>query len=171
MTQELLDLRNCILEGRYDDAFSLLDELDGMSKKAILRNIKKFLIRMLVHLIKNQVEQRLTNSWYASIRDSILEIQDLNIKENKISYYIKEDEWEEYLSQGFEDAIVGASVEAFDGRLTPSQVKERIDKTVIIATATKFLNLTYSHSPERLREAISEEVTQLAGGEDWKLGN
>ncbi|WP_277876811.1 MULTISPECIES: hypothetical protein [Cyanophyceae] len=42
MTQELTDLRNYILEGRYDDALSLLDELDGMSKKATLRAIKNW---------------------------------------------------------------------------------------------------------------------------------
>lgn len=62
MTQELVDLRNYILQGRYDDALLLIDELEGMTKKAILQNIESFLIRMLVHLIKNQVEQQLTNS-------------------------------------------------------------------------------------------------------------
>ncbi len=33
MTQELIDLRNSILEQRYSDALSLVDELEGMSKK------------------------------------------------------------------------------------------------------------------------------------------
>ena len=61
MTQELIDLRNSILEGRYADALEIVDELDWMSKKATLRSIKSFLVRMLIHLIKNQVEQRLTN--------------------------------------------------------------------------------------------------------------
>ena len=63
MTQELIDLRTSILEGRYADALAIVDELEGMSKQAILRNIESFLVRMLVHLIKNQIEQRLTNSW------------------------------------------------------------------------------------------------------------
>lgn len=35
MTQELTDLRNSILEGRYDDALALVDELEGMSKLQI----------------------------------------------------------------------------------------------------------------------------------------
>jgi hypothetical protein len=71
-----------------------VDELEGMSKKAILRTIKFFVVRMLIHLIKNQVEQRLTNFLAASVRDSLLEIQDLNLKENRTSYYIKSDEWQ-----------------------------------------------------------------------------
>ncbi len=71
MTQELTDLRASILEGRYSDALAIVDELEGMSKKEILRKIKAFLKILIVHLIKNQVEKRLTNSWAASIRNSI----------------------------------------------------------------------------------------------------
>ena len=71
MTQELIDLRNSILEERYQDALAIVDELEGMSKQAILRNIESFLVRMLIHLIKNQVESRLTNSWVASISDAV----------------------------------------------------------------------------------------------------
>jgi hypothetical protein len=94
MTQELIDLRTSILEGRYADALAIVDELEGLSKQAILRNIESFLVRVLIHLIKNQIEQRLTNSWVASISDSLRQIQKLNLKENKTSYYIKQDEWE-----------------------------------------------------------------------------
>jgi hypothetical protein len=97
MTQELIDLRNSILEGRYADALALVDELEGMSKQAILRNIQSFLVRLLVHLIKNQVERRLTNSWAVSIADSIRQIKKLNLQDNKTSYYVKEDEWEAML--------------------------------------------------------------------------
>ncbi|MEW5858918.1 MAG: DUF29 family protein [Cyanobacteriota bacterium] len=170
MTQELTDLRASILEGRYEDALSLVDDLEGMSKKAILQNIESFLSRMLVHLIKNQIEQRLTNSWYASIRDSLLKIQGLNLKENKTSYYIKRDEWETHLENAFDDAIVAASVEVFNGDYTPFQLQEMVERTQIIVAANKLLNLTYSHSAKALRDVISEEVSQLPGGEDWKLG-
>ncbi len=54
-----------------------------MSKKAILETIQSFLVRLLIHLIKNQVEQLLTNSWAVSIRDSIIKIKSLNLKDNK----------------------------------------------------------------------------------------
>jgi len=55
MTEELMDLRTSILEGRYMDALAIVDELEVISKQAVLRNIESFLIRMLIHLIKNQV--------------------------------------------------------------------------------------------------------------------
>ena len=67
MVQELSDLRQSIVEGRYQDALEIVDELEGMSKQAILRNIESFLVHLLIHLIKNQLEKRLTNSWAASI--------------------------------------------------------------------------------------------------------
>ncbi|MEH2315021.1 MAG: hypothetical protein V7K35_27270 [Nostoc sp.] len=51
-----------------------------MSRKSYIRKIRSFLIRLIIHLIRNKVEQRLTNSWVASIKGSILEIQDLNLK-------------------------------------------------------------------------------------------
>ena len=105
MTRELIDLRTSILEERYADALLIVDELEAMSKQAILRNIESFLLGLLIHLIKNQVEQRLTNSWAASITGSIRSIQKLNIKDNKTSYYIKPDEWEQMLLEELEAAI------------------------------------------------------------------
>ncbi|MGK7899828.1 MAG: DUF29 family protein [Hormoscilla sp.] len=154
MTQELTDIRTCILEGRYNEALMLVDELEGMSKKAIRQNIESFLVRMLIHLIKNQVEQRLTNSWAASIRDSILKIGGLNIKENKTSYYIKQDEWDEFLENGLSDAIFTASDEVANGVYTPRQLQKLVDKTQIVKTASSLLNLTYSQSGNNLRSSI-----------------
>jgi len=170
MTQELIELRNSILEGRYADALAIVDELDWMSKKATLRNIKSFLLRMLIHLIKNQIEQRLTNSWAASIRDSIIEIQDLNLQDNKNSHYIKQDEWEQMLTKTIEGAIRTASVEVMNGRLSPFQLLELVDRSQIIQVARHLLAMTYEYSAEILPATIDEYLTQLPGGEDWKEG-
>jgi hypothetical protein len=160
MTQELIDLRASILEGRYEDALALVDELEGMSKKAILRAIKSFVVRMLIHLIKNQVEQRLTNSWAASIRDSLLEIQDLNLKENKTSYYIKLDEWQPLLDSVLEAAIRTASVEVQGGAYNPFQLSEIVDRTQVVEIGQSLLTLTYEHSAELLPVIIDEKLAQ-----------
>jgi hypothetical protein len=170
MTQELIDLRTSILEGRYADALAIVDELEGMSKQAILRNIESFLVRMLVHLIKNQIEQRLTNSWVASISDSLRQIQKLNLKENKTSYYIKQDEWEPFLEEAIEAAIRPASVEVMDGAYNSFQLSELVDRTEIMMTAQKLLDLTYEHSAKMLPAIIDENLVQLPGGEEWKEG-
>lgn len=170
MTQELIDLRTSILEGRYADALAIVDELEGMSKQAILRNIESFLVRMLIHLIKNQIEQRLTNSWVASISDSLRQIQKLNLKENKTSYYIKQDEWEPFLEEAIEAAIRPASVEVMDGAYNSFQLSELVNRTEIIMTAQRLLDLTYEYSAKMLPAIIDENLVQLPGGEEWKEG-
>lgn len=171
MTQELTDLRASILEGRYADALALVDELEGMSKQAILRNIQSFLIRLMIHLVKNQVEQRLTNSWAASIEGSILEIKKLNLKDNKTSYYINPDEWEPMLEEALEAAIRPASLEVLNGRLKRSKLSEMLDKPQLILTATRLLALTYAHSARELPDIIDDYLSQLPGGENWNLEN
>jgi hypothetical protein len=125
---------------------------------------------MLVHLIKNQIEQRLTNSWVASISDSLRQIQKLNLKENKTSYYIKQDEWEPFLEEAIEAAIRPATVEVLDGAYNSFQLSELVDRTEIIMTAQRLLDLTYEHSAKTLPAIIDESLVQLPGGEEWKEG-
>lgn len=167
MTQELVDLRLSILEGRYQDALAIVDELEGMGKQAILRNLESFLVLLLVHLIKNQIELRLTNSWLASISDSIVQIAKLNLKDNKTSYYIKADEWQSYLEEAIEEAIRPASVEVLDGQLKPKQLSERIDRERLMTIAQQLLNLTYTTSRKELLDAIDEFLATLPGGSEF----
>lgn len=168
MTQELIDLRNCILEQRYTDALAIVDELEGMSKQAIIRNILSFVNILLIHLIKNQIEERLTNSWTTSIRNSIMEIQKLNLKENKKSYYINVDEWEDLiLEEVIEKAIADASDEVLNGAYNQFQLEEMIDKRELIAKGCQFLSLTYEYSAKSLPKVIAEVLIQLPGGESW----
>jgi hypothetical protein len=167
MTQELIDLRKSILEGRYTDALEIVDELEGMSKQAILRNIQSFLIRLMIHLIKNQVEQRLTNSWAASIENSIIEIKKLNVKANKTSYYINVDEWEEILEESLESAIRPASLEVLNGNLSRIQLSQMLNKPQLILTANNLITLTYNYSVKELPDIIDDFLADLAGGEDW----
>jgi len=170
MTQELIDLRTSILEGRYVDALAIVDELEGMSKQSILANIQSFLDRMMMHLIKNQVEQRLTNSWAASIADSIIRIKRLNTKENKTSYYLKADEWDEIIEESLNAAIIAASVEVFNGELSPTQLSELVDRTKVINNTKTLLGLIYVHSARELPDMIPNYLAQLPAGEDWKEG-
>ncbi len=167
MTQELIDLRNSILEGRYEDAFIIIDELEDMSKKSILRNIMSFLIILMIHLIKNHIEKRLTNSWIASISNYVIEIQSLNLKDNRRSYYIKQDEWNDYLEEAIERAIRPASVEVMDGKLKAAAISAQISRKYIIQISHQLLELTYQYSAKELPLAIDRVLAQLYGGDEW----
>ncbi|MBO1348966.1 MAG: hypothetical protein EBE86_016965 [Hormoscilla sp. GUM202] len=134
------------------------------------RNIQSFLLQLLIHLIKNQVEQRLTTSWVASISDSIRQIKRLNLQDNKKAYYVKADAWELMLEEEWEAAIDTASAEVMSGAYTPYQLLEMVDKTQIMLTAQKLLYLTYEHSVKNLPAIVKEQIVQLPGGEAWKSG-
>jgi hypothetical protein len=170
MTQELTDLRNSILAGKYEDALAIVDELEGMIKQAILRNIQSFLRVLLIHLIKNQIEQRLTNSWAASIENAILEIKKLNMKENKKSYYINNDEWSEILTDALESAIRPATLEVMNGKFNRKQLSQLLNKEQLILTATELLEFTYNYQIRELPDIIDEYLGKLPGGENWQLG-
>ncbi|MDD1457129.1 hypothetical protein MEN95_19745 [Dolichospermum sp. ST_sed7] len=152
MTQELIDLRNSIVEQRYIDALAIVDELEGMSKKAILRQIKSFLKVLLIHLIKNQIEKRLTNSWV------------------KKSYYINQDKWDSWLEDEIELAIADASLEVMNGIYNEFQLAEIVNRNEVTSIARNFLQLTHLYSVKELPKTIAELLIQLPGGEDWKSG-
>lgn len=167
MVQELVELRQSIVEGRYRDALAIVDELEGMSKQAILRNLESYLVRLLIHLIKNQVEKRLTNSWVASITDSIRQIKKLNLKDNKKSYYINQNEWSDYLEEAVEVAIIEASVEVSGGIYTPGQLKEIVNCEQILVLAKSLIDLTYNYSAKDLLSVVQENFASLPGGKEW----
>ncbi|MCM0593259.1 MAG: DUF29 family protein [Gloeotrichia echinulata DVL01] len=167
MTQELIELRQSILEGRYDDALEIIDDLEEMSKQGTLRKIEAFLVRLFIHLMKNQIEQRLTNSWIASISDSVIQIAKLNLKDNQKSYYIKAEQWQEYLEEAIAIAIRPASAEIFEGNLKPSQVSQRLNRELLLDFAQKLLQLTYEYPPKQLADIIDHHLAKLPGGEDW----
>jgi hypothetical protein len=167
MTQELLELRQSILEERYADALALIDELEDMSKQAILRNIESFLVHLIVHLIKNQIEQQLTNSWAASMSDSILRIQKLNVKANKTAYYVSADEWLPLLEEATKAAIIPASVEVLNGQLSVIQLSKQVDRKSVIIAAQSLLALSYHYSSKELPAIIVDRLAELPGGEAW----
>ncbi len=158
--QELTDLRNSIVQGRYADALEIVDELENMSKRDILRKIDSFLVRLIAHLIKQQLEKRLTNSWAASISDSLRQIQKLN-ERNKKSWYVSEDGWQELVEEALEAAIDEASVEVLGGCLTPEQVSQRIDRQSIISLTLSLLSLTYTASLKELPGLVRNRLNSL----------
>ncbi|NEO79256.1 DUF29 family protein [Moorena sp. SIO4G3] len=167
MTQELIDLRISILEGRYADALAIVDELEQMSKRATLHQIESYLNKALINLIKNQVEERLANSWAASIRDFIREIQKLNLKDNQKSYTINADQWQSLIDNELEAAISTASVEVLNGAYTPVQLSKLVDRAQLRQTTQDLLALTYLHSKKDLPLFINDYLTKLPGGSYW----
>ena len=84
--EELHELREYVLAGRTDEALHLIDELDAMSRHSTITNLTSFLVVALTHLVKMDVEKRLTRSWQNSIRNK--KRYSPNMIRNDSVYYI-----------------------------------------------------------------------------------
>ncbi|WP_019506545.1 DUF29 family protein [Pleurocapsa sp. PCC 7319] len=112
--EEILELKDCLLNQQYDRAFAIVEDLEAMGRQDKINNLESFLVILLIHLIKIQVEGRVSRSWKNSIINSLLAIQKRN-KLGKKSHFIKENNWSEHILNCQFEAILGAAKEVFEG--------------------------------------------------------
>ncbi|MBX7223397.1 MAG: DUF29 domain-containing protein [Blastocatellia bacterium] len=166
--EELSLLKEHLLAGRYNDALAVVEEMEEMSKQDKLNAIDSFLVRLLVHLIKNHVENRLTTSWAVSISDSVREIRKRNLRDNRSSWLIVAGAWRAPLEEAFPDALEFASREAFGGVYRRAQLAPLVDREAVLQRAENLLELMFAHSRESLPDALDEMLGTLPGGEGWE---
>ena len=133
--EELLELKSLILKQDYDGALALVDELEEMSKKDIINNIRSYAVILLLHIIKQIVEQRSTKSWDASISISVLEIHALNQRRKSKGTYLDAEDLKEAIESAYAQAVIKASVEVFGGRLSVEEIESLapMESVVVIA--------------------------------------
>ena len=139
--EEILELKNCLLNHQYEQAIKIVEELEQMGRQDKINNLESFLVILLIHLIKIQVEKRVTRSWRSSILNSLREIQKRN-KLGKKSQYIKQDRWLQYIESVYPDAIFKAADEAFGG-IEVKEIKSLVNQSKLQNTALELLNFTY----------------------------
>ena len=135
--EELLELKEYILRHDYDAALALVEELEEMSKKDIINNIRSDAVVLLLHFIKQELEERTTKSWDISIANSVLEIQSLNRRRKAKGNYIDLEELQEVLQDAWSQAVNLASKEAFEGILNASVILEKVNESEMILQALK----------------------------------
>jgi Domain of unknown function DUF29 len=142
--EELNDLREHIVAGRTEDALNIVQELEDMNRKSVIMSIETYLARALMHLVKMDVEKKLTSSWRASVRESFLRIFKLNRMDNHTAYYIKMQDWEGMLDEAFAEAIFAASEEVLEGKYKPRELETLVDKPRLMRIMLALLTQTYS---------------------------
>ena len=129
--EELIALRELLQKGNVSNALLMIDEMEEMSKKDILNKIRSYGIILLLHFIKQKAENRTTRSWDVSIRNSVLEIQDLNSRLYSKGNYLSDQELRESLESGFRQAINQASLEVNEGQYDARELQGIVDKQQI----------------------------------------
>ena len=61
--EEILELKDCLINQQYNRAFAIVEDLETMGRQDKINNLESFLIILLIHWIKIQVEGRVTRSW------------------------------------------------------------------------------------------------------------
>ncbi|HEY9771692.1 MAG TPA: DUF29 family protein [Coleofasciculaceae cyanobacterium] len=153
--EEILELKDCLLNQQYDRAFAIVEELEAMGRQDKINNLESFLVILLIHLIKIQVEKRVTRSWKNSLSNSLLAIQKRNRLGNK-SHYIKENNWDEHISNCQLEAIFGAAKEVFEG-IDYQKLEKLVDFDKLIIISNELLALTYGNNPREIVEVIDSK--------------
>ena len=137
--EELLELKNLLLAGNVPDALLLVEEMTEMSKDDKINKIFSFSIIVLLHLIKQQAEQRSTRSGETSISNSVRQIQRSNKRRKTGGNYLTIEELKETLDDAYFSALRQASLEAFEGIYKPEEIEAMIDKNKIINQAMELI--------------------------------
>lgn len=153
--QEILDLKAKLYQGDLQGAIAICDELETMGRQDKINTLESFLVVLIVHLIKIQVENRVTVSWCESIRNSLLEIKDRN-KLGKKSHYIKRGFWLESYENKLYRAIIKAAKEVFSG-IEIDHLEAKINYPELKTETLNLLDLTYSLTERELVNKISKK--------------
>ena len=122
--EEILNLKNLLLQGDFQGALTIVEELEEMSRNDIIKTIRGYAIILLIHLIKQQAENRSTRSWEVSIRNSVREIQRENKRRKSGGYYLTQEE----LLETFDEA----SLEVKEGLYEAEELEKLVNKSEII---------------------------------------
>ena len=137
--EELLMLKDLLLKGDVPAALAIVEELEEMSRDDKISTIGSYAIILLIHMIKQQVENRSTASWEVSIRNSIRAIQKKNKRRKAGGYYLTAEELRIALEEAYPDAIDRASLEVEEGRYLPEELEQLVNREDLLDRAMMIL--------------------------------
>ncbi|NET04470.1 MAG: DUF29 domain-containing protein [Symploca sp. SIO2B6] len=137
--EELLELKQLLQAGKVDQALLLVDELEEMSLSDKINKIDSYGVILLIHLIKQNAESRLTRSWEVSIESAVREIHKTNKCRKAGGYFLSETQLLEILEDGYQVAMKKAALEAFEGRYETDELAVMVDKPGILSQAMELL--------------------------------
>lgn len=138
--EELLTLKDLLLKGDISGALTLVEELEEMSRDDKISNIISYAVILLLHLIKQQAENRTTRSWDVSIHNSASAIRKKNKRRKSGGYYLIPEELRLALEEAYPDAIKSASLEVKEGLYDSDTLEQMINQDDIINQAMSLIS-------------------------------
>jgi ABC-type transporter Mla MlaB component len=137
--EELLELRQLLEQGKVREALLLVDELEEMSLSDKINKIDSYGVILLIHLIKQRAEKRLTRSWEISIENAVREINKINKRRKSGGFYLNQAELMDVLEQGYQVALKRAALEAFEGRYETEEIAAMVEQPEILVEALELI--------------------------------
>lgn len=138
--EELLTLKEFLQKGDIQGSLAIVEELEQMSKNYIIKTIRNHAVVLLLHLIKQQAENRTTRSWEVSIRNAVREIKRENQRRKVGGYYLSPEELLETLEEAYLNAIDEASLKVEEGRYEPQELENLINKEEVLNRALALIS-------------------------------
>ena len=138
--EELLTLRELLIKGDMSGALAIVDELEEMSRDDKINNIRSYAVVLLMHLIKQQAENRTARSWDLSIRNSIRSIQTKNKRRKSGGTYLNTDELHLAILEAYAEALDRAATEVEEGSYEPEELAELVNREEICDRAILLLS-------------------------------
>lgn len=137
--EEIFELKKLLLKGDIKGSLSIVEELEEMGRKDIIKTIRSYGVILLLHLIKQKAENRTTKSWEVSIRNSVREIKRENKRRKSGGYYLTREELFETLEEAYLNAVDEASLEVEEGRYEPEELEQMLNREEIVNQAMSLI--------------------------------
>lgn len=124
---ELQELREKIEQQDYQGALLIVNELEEMSVDDKLNKIYSYAVILLVHIIKQEAENRTTSSWNRAIYNLIKYINKTNKRRRSGGYYASDEVLKEIIDEAYDHALSEASFEAFEGKFSSKELATKVN--------------------------------------------
>ena len=136
---ELAELRTLLETGRIEEALLLVDELEEMSREDKINKISSYMRILLIHLIKQQAEQRRTRSWEVSIKEALRQINRTNSRRKAAGVYLSREELQSELEDVYDLALERAALDAFGGVYSAEDIATRVSRAQVLEEALTYI--------------------------------
>ena len=136
---ELAELRTLLETGRIEEALLLVDELEEMSREDKMNKISSYMRILLIHLIKQQAEQRRTRSWEVSIKEALRQINRTNSRRKAAGVYLSREELQSELEDVYDLALERAALEAFGGVYSVEDIATHVSRAQVLEEALRHI--------------------------------
>jgi len=136
---ELAELRTLLETGRIEEALLLVDELEEMSREDKMNKISSYMRILLIHLIKQQAEQRRTRSWEVSIKEALRQINRTNSRRKAAGVYLSREELRSELEDVYDLALERAALEAFGGVYSVEDIATHVSRAQVLEEALRHI--------------------------------